>query len=35
MEGGYRAGAMRKLGLDYESVKLSNPDVIYVNAPGY
>ena len=32
---GYRAGAMKKLGLDYESVKLRNPDVIYVNAPGY
>ena len=26
---------MRKLGLDYESVKVHNPDVIYVNAPGY
>ena len=32
---GYRAGAMKKLGLDYESVKASNPDVVYVNAPGY
>jgi len=32
---GYRAGAMAKLGLDYRSVKLANPDVIYVNAPGY
>ena len=32
---GYRAGAMPKLGLDYESIKVTNPDVIYVNAPGY
>lgn len=32
---GYRAGAMSKLGLDYESIKATNPDVIYVNAPGY
>ena len=32
---GYRAGAMPKLGLDYKTIKLSNPNVIYVNAPGY
>ncbi len=32
---GYRAGAMAKLGLDYRSVKVANPDVVYVNAPGY
>ena len=32
---GYRAGAMARLGLDYASVKVGNPDVIYVNAPGY
>jgi crotonobetainyl-CoA:carnitine CoA-transferase CaiB-like acyl-CoA transferase len=32
---GYRAGAMARLGLDYASVKRLNPDVIYVNAPGY
>lgn len=32
---GYRAGAMAKLGLDYRSVQATNPDVIYVNAPGY
>ncbi len=32
---GYRAGAMRRLGLDYASIRASNPDVIYVNAPGY
>lgn len=32
---GYRAGAMRKLGLDYEGIKAINPDVVYVNAPGY
>lgn len=32
---GYRAGAMAKLGLDYASVRVHNPDVIYVNAPGY
>ena len=32
---GYRAGAMSRLGLDYESIRRTNPDVIYVNAPGY
>ncbi len=32
---GYRAGAMTKLGLDYAAVRRSNPNVIYVNAPGY
>lgn len=32
---GYRAGAMEKMGLDYESVRITNPDVVYVNAPGY
>lgn len=32
---GYRAGAMTKLGLDYAGVKAINPDVVYVNAPGY
>ncbi len=32
---GYRAGAMSKLGLDYAAVRMSNPNVIYVNAPGY
>jgi len=32
---GYRAGAMTKLGLDYASIKATNPDVVYVNAPGY
>lgn len=32
---GYRAGAMRKMGLDYESIRATNPEVIYVNAPGY
>lgn len=32
---GYRAGAMAKLGLDYASIRQHNPDVIYVNAPGY
>jgi crotonobetainyl-CoA:carnitine CoA-transferase CaiB-like acyl-CoA transferase len=32
---GYRAGAMAKLGLDYASIKAVNPDVVYVNAPGY
>jgi len=32
---GYRAGSMRKIGLDYESIRTTNPDVIYVNAPGY
>jgi len=32
---GFRAGAMERLGLDYASVRALNPDVIYVNAPGY
>jgi crotonobetainyl-CoA:carnitine CoA-transferase CaiB-like acyl-CoA transferase len=32
---GYRAGAMRRAGLDYGAVRAINPDVIYVNAPGY
>ncbi len=32
---GYRAGAMSKLGLDYAAVKAANPNVVYVNAPGY
>ncbi len=32
---GYRAGAMSRLGLDYASIRPANPDVIYVNAPGY
>jgi crotonobetainyl-CoA:carnitine CoA-transferase CaiB-like acyl-CoA transferase len=32
---GYRAGAMTKLGLDYASIKETNPNVVYVNAPGY
>lgn len=32
---GYRAGAMAKLGLDDASIRAVNPDVIYVNAPGY
>lgn len=32
---GYRAGAMARIGLDYQPIKAVNPDVIYVNAPGY
>ena len=32
---GYRAGSMAKLGLDYAAIRLTNPDVVYVNAPGY
>lgn len=32
---GYRAGAMARVGLDYATVKEINPDVVYVNAPGY
>lgn len=32
---GYRAGAMAKLGLDYASVRMLNPNVVYLNAPGY
>lgn len=32
---GFRAGAVQKMGLDYASISAVNPDVIYVNAPGY
>lgn len=32
---GFRAGAARRLQLDYEAVRALNPDVVYVNAPGY
>lgn len=32
---GYRAGVTARMGLDYESIRAINPDVIYVNAPGY
>ena len=32
---GYRAGVMERLGLDDASVRAVNPDVIFVNAPGY
>ncbi|MGD9700990.1 MAG: CaiB/BaiF CoA transferase family protein [Acidimicrobiia bacterium] len=32
---GFRAGAMSRVGLDYEGVKAVNPNVVYVNAPGY
>jgi crotonobetainyl-CoA:carnitine CoA-transferase CaiB-like acyl-CoA transferase len=32
---GFRAGAMTKLGLDYETIKQTNPNLVYVNAPGY
>jgi len=32
---GFRAGAMKRLGLDYGSLRELNPNLIYVNAPGY
>ena len=32
---GFRAGAVKRMGLDYQSLKTLNPDLIYVNAPGY
>ncbi|MET0147027.1 MAG: CoA transferase [Ilumatobacteraceae bacterium] len=32
---GYRAGVVVRLGLDDASIRAVNPDVIYVNAPGY
>ena len=32
---GFRAGAVQRMQLDYETVKQLNPDVVYVNAPGY
>jgi crotonobetainyl-CoA:carnitine CoA-transferase CaiB-like acyl-CoA transferase len=31
----YRAGAIKRLGLDYEAIRAINPDVIYLNASGY
>lgn len=32
---GYRAGVVERMGLDYQSLRAINPDIIYVNAPGY
>lgn len=32
---GFRAGAVQRMQLDYESLKKLDPDLIYVNAPGY
>ncbi len=32
---GFRAGAVQRMHLDYHSLKTLNPDLIYVNAPGY
>lgn len=32
---GFRAGAVQRMELDYQSLKKLNPDLIYVNAPGY
>lgn len=32
---GFRAGVVKRIGLDYEALKSVNPDIIYVNAPGY
>jgi len=32
---GYRAGAVQRLGIDYETIRQLNPDVIYLNASGY
>ncbi len=31
----YRAGVAEKLGLDYASLRRLNPNVVYLNAPGY
>jgi crotonobetainyl-CoA:carnitine CoA-transferase CaiB-like acyl-CoA transferase len=31
----YRAGVARKMGLDYASVRALNPNVVYLNSPGY
>jgi len=32
---GFRAGAITRLHLDYDTIRVGNPDVVYVNAPGY
>jgi crotonobetainyl-CoA:carnitine CoA-transferase CaiB-like acyl-CoA transferase len=32
---GYRAGAVQRLGIDYQTIRQLNPDVIYLNASGY
>ncbi len=32
---GFRAGVVERIGLDYAALKAVNPDIIYVNAPGY
>ena len=32
---GFRAGAVQRMQLDYQSLKALNPNLIYVNAPGY
>ncbi|MDE0117123.1 MAG: CoA transferase [bacterium] len=32
---GFRAGAVQRLQLDYQSLRKLNPELIYVNAPGY
>ena len=32
---GFRAGAVQRMQLDYQRLKKMNPDLIYVNAPGY
>lgn len=31
----YRAGAIERLGLDYQSIRAINPDIVYLNASGY
>ncbi|HET9628174.1 MAG TPA: CoA transferase [Novosphingobium sp.] len=31
----FRAGAVQRLGLDYEAIRQINPDVVYLNACGY
>ncbi len=32
---GFRAGAVERMQLDYDTIRSRNPEVIYVNAPGY
>ncbi|MDO8363500.1 MAG: CoA transferase [Actinomycetota bacterium] len=32
---GYRAGVAERMGLGYERLKQINPDIVYLNAPGY
>lgn len=32
---GFRAGVADRLGLGYEAIRVLNPDIVYLNAPGY